>query len=387
MARRSTSTTTAAGRIVQAATATGNTTLDSYAYDAITGKLDSITDLDGGKLDFTYNGALLTQTAWTGSVTGTVDATYDNDFRVTSLTVNKTDPAALAVAFVYDADSLPTKAGNLNLTRRCPERPAHRQYPWHRYGHSAYNGFGEATAYNASIGASALLDEQYSYDKLGRITQKIEAVQGGAASTYAYTYDTAGRLTEVRKGGVVQSSYTYDDNGNRLTKTVSGTPINGSYDDQDRLLSYGNASYAYTDNGELLSKTVGSAVTQYQYDVLGNSRHVALPGSTPATAIDYVIDGQNRRIGKKVGGILQQGFLYQDGLKVIAELDGSNAIVSRFVYATHVNVPDYMVKGGVTYRIITDHLGSPRLVVQVDGTTPGQVVQRMDYDEFGNVIN
>ena len=193
-------------------------------------------------------------------------------------------------------------------------------------------------------------------------------------------------MTEVRKGGVVQSSYTYDDNGNCLTKTVSGTPINGSYDDQDRLLSYGNASYAYTDNGELLSKTVGSAVTQYQYDVLGNLRHVALPGSTPATAIDYVIDGQNRRIGKKIGGILQQGFLYQDGLKVIAELDGSNAIVSHFVYATHVNVPDYMVKGGVTYRIITDHLGSPRLVIQVDGTTPGQVVQRMDYDEFGNVI-
>jgi len=255
----------------------------------------------------------------------------------------------------------------------------------------AYNGFGETTTYNAKAGAANLLDEQYSYDKLGRITQKIEALQGGTASTYAYTYDNARRLTEVRKGGVLQSSYSYDDNGNRLAKTVSGTPINGSYDDQDRLLSYDNASYAYTDNGELLSKTVhlpsGDLITTYLYDVLGNLRHVDLPGGTASNAVDYVIDSQNRRVGKKIGGILQQGFLYQDGLKIIAELDGNNAIVSRFIYATHVNVPDYMVKGGITYRIITDHLGSPRVVVQVDGATPGQVAQRMDFDEFGNETN
>jgi RHS repeat-associated protein len=40
-------------------------------------------------------------------------------------------------------------------------------------------------------------------------------------------------------------------------------------------------------------------------------------------------------------------------------------------------------KGGVTYRIVSDHLGSPRLVIN---TTDGTVAQRMDYDEFGNVI-
>lgn len=33
-------------------------------------------------------------------------------------------------------------------------------------------------------------------------------------------------------------------------------------------------------------------------------------------------------------------------------------MVSRFVYGSKSNVPDYMVKGGVTYRIISDRLGS-----------------------------
>jgi len=47
-------------------------------------------------------------------------------------------------------------------------------------------------------------------------------------------------------------------------------------------------------------------------------------------------------------------------------------------------VPAYLMKGGATYRIVTDHLGSPRLVVDM---TTGAVVQRIDYDEFGNVIS
>ena len=33
----------------------------------------------------------------------------------------------------------------------------------------------------------------------------------------------------------------------------------------------------------------------------------------------------------------------------------------RFVYGKRGNVPGYMVKGGETYRIIADRLGSPRL--------------------------
>lgn len=42
-----------------------------------------------------------------------------------------------------------------------------------------------------------------------------------------------------------------------------------------------------------------------------------------------------------------------------------------------------MIKNGTTYRIIADHLGSPRLVIN---TTNGTVEQRLDYDEFGNVL-
>jgi RHS repeat-associated protein len=78
-----------------------------------------------------------------------------------------------------------------------------------------------------------------------------------------------------------------------------------------------------------------------------------------------------------------QGFLYQDQLKPIAELDGAGNVVARFVYGSKANAPDYMTKGGVTYRIISDHLGSIRLVID---TATGTITQRMDYDEFGTVV-
>jgi RHS repeat-associated protein len=41
-----------------------------------------------------------------------------------------------------------------------------------------------------------------------------------------------------------------------------------------------------------------------------------------------------------------------------------------------------MIKGGATYRIISDHLGSVRLVVNA---ATGAIAQRIDYDEFGIV--
>ena len=99
--------------------------------------------------------------------------------------------------------------------------------------------------------------------------------------------------------------------------------------------------------------------------------------------LTYDVDGLNRRIGKSIDGVRQYGLLYQNELAPVAQLDASNAVVATFVYATRQNVPDYMIKAGQVYRVVADHLGSVRMVVKV---SDGSVVQRIDYDEFGNVL-
>jgi len=111
----------------------------------------------------------------------------------------------------------------------------------------------------------------------------------------------------------------------------------------------------------------------------GFSTFICTSASEP---IKYVVDGKNRRVGKKVNGVTTQAFLYESQLRVAAELDGAGSITSLFVYSASPNSPDYLVKGGTTYRVVKDQLGSSRIVV--DSTT-GVAAQRMDFDEFGVV--
>jgi RHS repeat-associated protein len=159
--------------------------------------------------------------------------------------------------------------------------------------------------------------------------------------------------------------------------------VAGAYDAQDRMTDYGQAHYDYTYNGELTTKTLPGTpplVTSYEVDVLGNLLQVELPD---ATMIDYLIDARNRRVGKKVDGVLVKGWLYQDQLEPVAELDGAGAVVSEFVYGSRAHMPDYMLQGEAMYRIVSDHLGSLRLVVRA---SDGCVMQKMVHDEWGKVL-
>jgi RHS repeat-associated protein len=345
-----------------------------YTYHGTSGNLTSVTNPYGGNVSFTYDGSLLTGTTWAGEVAGTVAVTYNTDFRITQMTVNGGSP----VLFTYNADGLLGQAGALAISWD----PTKAMVTGTSIGtvttNHSYTAFGEPARRTASVSGTNVFDVTYNRDAIRRITDLTETV-AGVSTTKAYTYDLAGRLSEVRENGALQAQYEYDANGNRLSATRPSGVENGTYDDQDRLLSYGMASYTYTRSGELATKTAGTETTSYEYDVLGNLRRVTLPNGK---LIDYVVDGFNRRIGKKVNGVSVQGFLYEGQVRPAAELNGAGSIVSRFVYGTRVNVPDYIVKLGTTYSLVADHLGSVRLVVN---TATGQVVQRLDYDEFGRV--
>jgi len=343
-----------------------------YSYDPITQQLADITMPDGGSLSFTYDGHLLLNEAWAGDISGSISRGYNNDFNLHSLTVNGSD----SVEFAYDDDELLVQAGDLILRRNTLNGLLDDTVIGVVADSWTYNGFGEIENYEAQAGGSPVYQAEFTRDALGRIVEKREIV-GGVSATYAYTYDLAGRLEEVYENSVLAREYGYDNNGNR-------THLNGNliatYDDQDRLNTYGVASYSFNANGDLESKTENGVTTNYEYDAFGNLRSVVLPGGS---SIEYIVDGRGRRIGKKIDDVLRQGFLYRDQLNPIAELNAAGDVVARYVYADKINVPSYMVKDGRTYRIVSDHLGSPRLVVDI---LDGSIIQALQYDEWGRVI-
>jgi len=111
---------------------------------------------------------------------------------------------------------------------------------------------------------------------------------------------------------------------------------------------------------------------------------------TGAANVGYVIDGLNRRVAKEAvsaAPTVNEGLLYDEQGRVVAELDASSNVLSTFVYGLKPNVPDYMVRGGVAYRIVSDWRGDVRLVLDTTKTGAAAVVEQIDYDEWGNVVN
>jgi RHS repeat-associated protein len=142
----------------------------------------------------------------------------------------------------------------------------------------------------------------------------------------------------------------------------------------------GQLNFAYTANGELKERadSLVDGKTTYTYDQRGNLLKVDRLPSGPT--IEYLVDGTNRRVARIKNGVLDKVWLYRDGLNPVAELDGAGNLVARFVYGSRANVPEMMEHSGVTYRIVSDHLGSPRAVVNA---ATGAVVWRAQYEAWG----
>lgn len=360
------------------------------------GKVSNIAGPYGVDLSFAYDGSLTTSTSWSGDVSGSVSWQYNNDFQKILETVSGAAGTASTV-FGYDLDQLltcaspttcsPPGADALTLTRS----PQHGMVTNISLGQTSevwtYNAYGELARQTASFNGSPLVDITYDApgferDQLGRIVRKMETILG-VTKVYEYRYDALRRLDQVKIDGVVDEEFTYDGNGNRLTYFKQGVgTVSATYDDQDRLLTYGTWTFTYTANGEMETKTNTSTSETwlFQYDAMGNLVSVGLPNGD---LVEYLVDGIGRRVGKKKNGVLLKQWIYRDTLKPVAELDGAGNLATQFVYGSWPHVPDYVVRDGATYRIIVDHLGSPRYAV--DAANPSNVPLTANYGAFGGM--
>lgn len=108
---------------------------------------------------------------------------------------------------------------------------------------------------------------EYKRDLLGRI---VEENDGQPKTIF---YDRADRLLgrSDKASGRPFSSYQYDKNGNRILLEENGVLKSATYDDQDRLLSFGSNTYSYDANGNISSKVDGSFASVTFAPVSANS--------------------------------------------------------------------------------------------------------------------
>jgi len=347
----------------------------TFTWDDAFDLAKTIDGPDGVSLDLEYDGSLVTKRTWSGGVSGVVGRTYDDSFRLDSRTV-----AGNTVTFDYDDDDNRTKAGALNIDLKSDTGLVDETTLDASVESWTYDEFGDVDTHDASVGGTTLYDADYTYDDRGVVEELTETVEG-ETTTREFRHDASGRLERVITDGTTTQEFGYDDDDNRTSHTRDGSTVTPTYDDRHRLKTYGDRTYDYTAAGHLQSVTENGDTTTYDYDVRHNLRSVTKPDGT---AIEYLHDAFDRRVAKKVDGTITRKWLYRDGLNPVAELDGDDNLVAQFVYGTRDYVPDYVIKNGTNYRIVTDHLGSPRLVVDANS---GDVEQRIDYDAFGRVTD
>lgn len=377
----------------------------TYDYGATTGLLDSVTtpagdyeftyrsntDLvsqstspDGVIIDHSYDGNRLKEEVYSGAVSGEVEFLFNNELNYNWIgTFGSGSTAFDWVSFGYDNDLLLTSAGAESLSYHATTGVLSGATLDDLTDTYTYSNFAEVSQYKVLTSAPATLYQvDYTRDKLGRIESKTENVNG-TTTTYDYTYDNVGRLVDVDKNSSGWRAYVYNDNGSRTSVTRGVTTVSATFDNQDRISTQGTMSFSHNSNGERtsMSDSSNSQTTSYTYDVYGHLKTVTLPNST---VIEYLLDAKNRRVGKLVSSTLTKQYLYQDQLKVVAELNSSGVLTKRFVYGSKSNVPDFMITSGGRFKIITNEVGSVILVVDA---SDGSVSQQIEYDDFGRVLS
>jgi RHS repeat-associated protein len=223
----------------------------------------------------------------------------------------------------------------------------------------------------------------YSDDGDARLSGVSHARPGNTGPRHVtYALDALNRLTNVSYPQGDTASYSYDPNGNRLTKTTTqGGTATYTYDDADQLLSEGTTSYSYDQNGNLLG--AGSSVLSWDY---ANRLATAQVGSTTAS---YSYDGDGTRTSKTVNGT-STPYLWDrpaSGGPLLAS-DGTSSYLGdpsgeSDPIGSSVSLLGQLDAGNTATYYLDDGLGSVRGAVGVAGTLAGS----SDYDVFGAARN
>ncbi|MBI2944244.1 MAG: RHS repeat protein [Candidatus Wallbacteria bacterium] len=313
---------------------------NTESYDATTGALQELKDLNGNALSFERDSAGKI-TRVTDSVGRSLVYTYTPSNKVASIV----DPAGGVTRYAYDARD--------HLTQ-------------------VVNRAGQVT--------------RYAYDSKGRMTSITDA-RGNTWLTN--TYDSQDRVvSQFLNGGTYL--YTYNSGGVRL-RNPRGTDLNYAYDSEGRVTTIdnpqGRISQTWNLDGRLETYTdrLGRRIT-YQYDAAGNITRLSNPSGKATTAeydprfnlptrvtdasgfvVTYTYDDRgNRTSSTTPDGTTSYGY---DSRGYVTSITDAAGGVTRFTYDAHGNVATIQDAAGNTSRRTYDLLGRVLSATDARGKT------------------
>ncbi|WP_186767770.1 choice-of-anchor D domain-containing protein [Blastopirellula retiformator] len=339
------------------------------AYDALNRRISLAAEIDGTddfKNEYAYDFLnRLTQVNQAGQVGGNtvaekrVDFTYDADdkYQFTSIT---------RYADLAGTDTIATST----------------------YGYDFADRLTSLTYVDS--GSSTLAGYTWSYDSANRVTGFT--VYGHSAEDATYNYDDTNQLEGADYTGTANDeSYTYDDNGNR-------TNTGYSTGDNNQLLSDGTYNYTYDAEGNRLTRTNISTgdYEVFEYDHRDRLESVTKYDDSDVKQwkVDYGYDAFNQLVSREAdtngdGTVDQSGYFIIDNGQIVLVLDDTGDVEHRTLWGPQVDQLLADENGaGDLFWALTDNQNTVRDYVEYDDSTDvTSIVNHIAYDAVGKVAS
>ena len=239
---------------------------------------------------------------------------------------------------------------------------------------------------SVKLNGTTASESKYSYDENGNVLTKSYGKSTSIANTYDsknritstayagkttnYTYDVNSQLTAV-SGTNYSASYAYDSRGNITNKKVNGTSTTFTYsnsDWKDELTAVNGTPLTYDENGNVL--TYGNKSFTWN---TGRNLESIIDGNNKYS---YTYDENGIRTSKTVNGVTTY-YNTKDGV-ILSQTDGTNTMYFQY---DNDNTPVGIVLNGMQYFYITNQMGD---VVGITDTQGNALVQ-YEYDEWGKI--
>lgn len=336
---------------------------DSKASFAI-GRLSKVTDRDNAtSFCYDFAGRVVKKTQVAHGVSLDLEYAYSKAGRLAAITYPDGRRATYtrdAAGNVTSIDMVSATSGVTPIAFDVRRNALGRPISWlagARHVERTYNGMGAVTRVQDARADGLTLDIEY-------IDGLVDTISTGEADGYMF-YDDPSRVTTAGftyTSDFMQTNlhnYTYDGTGNRLT-----------WQSMDAVTGVTDRTFAYaSDSHRLLA---ANAIPR-EYDAVGNTTRIA--------ERTFVYDSAGRMNQAKVNGIVEMNYAYNPfghqvaryiaGQTTVAlhdekghwlgDYDGSGRPIRQMIWMD--GLPLAAIDGDAIRDIQTDHLGTPRVVI------------------------
>lgn len=223
------------------------------------------------------------------------------------------------------------------------------------------------------MSSEQLAVHDYIYNDANQITDLITE-----NNSVQYFYDDDNRLREILSNDQnvnSNESFTFDKAGNRLTEAGSDAWV---YNGNNQLTIAAPYVYSYNTNGNRVTKQRQGSATRYSYNTVGRLSQIE---EDEEVLVSYQYDPFGRRLSKTIQGTITY-FLYND-TGLVGEYDANGDLVVEYFYwpsAKWGTNPMLQRRNSRLYYYYNDHIGTPQKIL----TSTGQIVWSANYDLYGS---